>query len=82
MLSEVIEHFGFTRDLHAAGYHETPYHRQVLKGLHGAIHAGRLVAFTGLVGSVRFRAKRPPVSNRCTVYDAQLAVLLQIEAGI
>jgi hypothetical protein len=33
-------------------------------------------------GSVRFRAKRPPVSNRCTVYDAQLAVLLQIEAGI
>ena len=51
MLSEVIEHFGFTRDLHAAGYHETPYHRQVLKNLHGAIHAGRLIAFTGLVGS-------------------------------
>jgi type II secretory pathway predicted ATPase ExeA len=51
MLSEVLEHFGFTRDLHAAGYHETPYHRQFLKNLHSAIHAGRLIAFTGLVGS-------------------------------
>jgi type II secretory pathway predicted ATPase ExeA len=51
MLSEVLEHFGFTRDLHAAGYYETPYHRQFLKNLLGAVHAGRLIAFTGLVGS-------------------------------
>ena len=51
MLSEVLDHFGFTRDFYGAGYYETPYHRQVLQGLHGAIHAGRLIAFTGLVGS-------------------------------
>jgi type II secretory pathway predicted ATPase ExeA len=51
MLSEVLEHFGFTRDLYAAGYCETPYHRQFLKNLQSAIHAGRLIAFTGLVGS-------------------------------
>jgi type II secretory pathway predicted ATPase ExeA len=51
MLSEVLDHFGFARDFYGAGYYETPYHRQVLQGLHGAIHAGRLIAFTGLVGS-------------------------------
>ncbi len=51
MLSEVLEHFGFTRNLHAVGYYETPYHRQFLKNLRGAIHAGQLIAFTGLVGS-------------------------------
>jgi type II secretory pathway predicted ATPase ExeA len=51
VLSEVLEHFGFARDLDAPGYYETPYHRQFLKNLHSAIHAGRLVAFTGLVGS-------------------------------
>ena len=51
MLSEVLEHFGFTRDLHAAGYYETPCHRQFLKNLLGAVYAGRLIAFTGLVGS-------------------------------
>jgi type II secretory pathway predicted ATPase ExeA len=51
MLSEVLEHFGFTRDLHAAGYYETSYHRQFLKNLRSAIHSGNLIAFTGLVGS-------------------------------
>ena len=51
MLSEVLDHFGFARDFYGAGYYETPYHRQVLQSLHGAIHAGRLIAFTGLVGS-------------------------------
>ena len=50
MLSEVLDNFGFARDLYAAGYYETPYHRQVLQNLRGAIHAGRLIAFTGLVG--------------------------------
>ena len=51
MLSEVLDHFGFARDFYGAGYYETPYHRQVLQNLRGAIHAGRLIAFTGLVGS-------------------------------
>jgi type II secretory pathway predicted ATPase ExeA len=51
VLSEVFEHFGFARDFYGAGYYETPYHRQFLQNLHSAIHAGRLIAFTGLVGS-------------------------------
>jgi type II secretory pathway predicted ATPase ExeA len=50
MLSEVLDHFGFARSLYGAGYYETSYHRQVLQNLRGAIHAGRLIAFTGLVG--------------------------------
>ena len=53
MLSEVLDHFGFTRDLHAAGYYETPYHRQFLKNLLGAVYAGRLIAFTGLPAASR-----------------------------
>ena len=51
MLAEVQEHFGFTRDTQAAGFYETPYHRQFLRDLRAAIHAGKLIAFTGLVGS-------------------------------
>ena len=51
MLAEVQEHFGFTRDPQAAGYYETPYHRQFVRDLRAAIHAGKLIAFTGLVGS-------------------------------
>ena len=37
MLSEVLDHFGFARDFYGAGYYETPYHRQVLQNLRGAI---------------------------------------------
>jgi type II secretory pathway predicted ATPase ExeA len=51
MLTEMMAHFGMVRDLHAAGYYETPHHRQLAKDLHTAIHAGRLIAFTGIVGS-------------------------------
>jgi type II secretory pathway predicted ATPase ExeA len=51
MLGEVQAHFGFVRDLQAAGYYETPYHRQFLRDLRAAVHAGKLIAFTGLVGS-------------------------------
>jgi len=51
MLAEVQEHFGFTRDPQAAGFYETAYHRQFLRDLRSAIHAGKLIALTGLVGS-------------------------------
>jgi type II secretory pathway predicted ATPase ExeA len=51
MLAEVQEHFGFARDPQAAGFYETPYHRQFLRDLRSAIHVGKLIAFTGLVGS-------------------------------
>ena len=51
MLAEVQDHFGFARDPQAAGFYETPYHRQFLRDLRSAIHAGKLIAFTGLVGS-------------------------------
>ncbi len=51
MLAEVQDHFGFTRDPQAAGFYETAYHRQFLRDLRTAIHAGKLIAFTGLVGS-------------------------------
>ena len=51
MLAEVQDHFGFTRGLQAAGFYDTPYHRQFLRDLRAAIHAGKLIAFTGLVGS-------------------------------
>jgi type II secretory pathway predicted ATPase ExeA len=58
MLSEVLDHFGFAGDFYGAGYCETPYHRQVLQNLRGAIHAGRLIAVTGLVGSGKTLLRR------------------------
>lgn len=51
MLTEVMEHFGFTRDLLTAGYYETDHHRQLIKDVRAAILAGRLVAVAGVVGS-------------------------------
>jgi type II secretory pathway predicted ATPase ExeA len=51
MLAEIQDHFGFARDPQAAGFFETSYHRQFLRDLRAAIHAGKLIAFTGLVGS-------------------------------
>jgi type II secretory pathway predicted ATPase ExeA len=51
MLTEVMAHFGMVRDLRTAGYYETPHHRQLAKDLRTAIHLGRLVAFTGIVGA-------------------------------
>ena len=51
MLAEVQEHFGFARNPQSPGFYETPYHRQFLRDLRSAIHAGKLIAFTALVGS-------------------------------
>ena len=51
MLTEVMEHFGLARDLHTAGFYETPHNRQVLKEVRAALPGGRLVAVTGLIGS-------------------------------
>ena len=51
MLTEVMEHFGLARDLHTAGFYETPHHKQVLKELRAVLPSGRLIAVTGLIGS-------------------------------
>jgi len=51
MLTEVMEHFGLARDLHTAGFYETPHNKQVLKEVRAALPGGRLVAVTGLIGS-------------------------------
>ncbi len=51
MLTEVMEHFGLARDLHTAGFYETPHHKQVLKEIRAALPGGRLIAVTGLIGS-------------------------------
>lgn len=51
MLMEVMEHFGLKRDLHTAGFYETPHHQQMLKDIRAALPGGRLIVMTGLVGS-------------------------------
>jgi len=51
MLTEVMEHFGLARDLHTAGFYETPHHKQVLKEIRAVLPNGRLIAVTGLIGS-------------------------------
>lgn len=51
MRVEVMEHYGLTRPIDQAGYYETAHHKQLLKGIKGAIYEGRLVAVCGVVGS-------------------------------
>jgi len=78
MLAEVQEHFGFTRDPQAAGFYKTPYHRQFLRDLRSAIHAGKLIAFTGLVGSGKTLLLRQLqadlVAEKCVTVSKSLAV--------
>lgn len=50
MLTEVMAHYGLTRDLRGAGYFETEYHRQIAREIRAAILVGQLVAVTGVVG--------------------------------
>jgi type II secretory pathway predicted ATPase ExeA len=51
MLTEVMRHFGLTRDLHTAGFYETPHNKQVLADIRTALPAGRMIVVTGIVGN-------------------------------
>lgn len=51
MLTEVMQHYGLTRDPHAAGYFETEHHQRICKDIRAAIVDGNLVAIAGMVGS-------------------------------
>ena len=51
MLTEVMEHFGLARDLHTAGFYETPHNKQMVRDIRAALPSGRMVVVTGLVGS-------------------------------
>jgi type II secretory pathway predicted ATPase ExeA len=50
MLVDVMDHFGFARDLRAAGYFQTEHHQQLLRELEAAIRRGGLIALAGIVG--------------------------------
>ncbi len=51
MRSEVMEHYGLTKEFRKAGYYETEHHRQLLKDLRAAVKQGAFVALSGIVGS-------------------------------
>jgi type II secretory pathway predicted ATPase ExeA len=50
MLTEVMDHFGLTREFHTAGYFETEHHTQLIKDVKSAVYGGRLIALSGIVG--------------------------------
>lgn len=50
LTADIMEHFGIEKDWAAAGFYETPRHRQLTADVRNAIVAGRLVAITGPVG--------------------------------
>jgi type II secretory pathway predicted ATPase ExeA len=50
MLSDVLDHYGLSRELRHAGYFETEHHQEIFKELKAAIKLGKLIALTGLVG--------------------------------
>lgn len=50
MLSEVMEHFGLTREFRKSGYYETEYQKQMFKDIKATIYSGHLVALAGIIG--------------------------------
>jgi type II secretory pathway predicted ATPase ExeA len=50
MRSDVMKHYGLTRDLPRSGYFETEQLREVFDDIEAAIHGGKLLALVGLVG--------------------------------
>jgi type II secretory pathway predicted ATPase ExeA len=50
MRSDVMKHYGLTRDLPRSGYFETEQLREVFDDIQSAIHGGKLLALVGLVG--------------------------------
>lgn len=50
MLTEVMEHFSLVKGFPKAGYYETEHQKQMFKDIKVAIHSGKLVAITGIVG--------------------------------
>jgi type II secretory pathway predicted ATPase ExeA len=50
MRSDVMKHYGLTRDLPRSGYFETEQLREVFDDIKVAIHGGKLLALVGLVG--------------------------------
>ena len=50
MRSDVMKHYGLTRDLPRSGYFETKQLREVFDAIKAAIHGGKLLALVGLVG--------------------------------
>ena len=50
MRSDVMKHYGLTRDLPRSGHFETEQLREVFDDIEAAIHGGKLLALVGLVG--------------------------------
>ena len=50
MLTEVMEHFSLVKEFPKAGYYETEHQKQMFKDINVAIHSGKLVAITGIIG--------------------------------
>lgn len=50
MRSDVMKHYGLTRELPRSGYFETEQSREVFADVKAAVRSGRLVALVGLVG--------------------------------
>lgn len=50
MRSDVMKHYGLTRDLPRSGYFETEQLREIFNDIKAAIHGGKLLAMVGLVG--------------------------------
>lgn len=50
MLSEVMAHYGLTRELDHVGYFETTQHQHMMGEIKNAVKQGKLVALSGIVG--------------------------------
>ncbi len=58
MLSDVMNHFGLDKEFDQVGYFDTDHHRYLIKEMTAAIKKGRIIAFTGIVGSGKTKLLR------------------------
>lgn len=59
MLTEVMEHFSLVKEFPKAGYYETEHQKQMFKDINAAIHSGKLVAITGIIGCGKTTTMEP-----------------------
>jgi len=78
MLTEVMQHYGLTRDPHTAGYFETEHHQRICKDIRSAIVDGNLVAIAGMVGSGKTALLQHITTVRSNAKQIQLVIVSDV----
>jgi hypothetical protein len=79
MLSDVVEYFGFTKELDHLGYFEPEGQKNLFKELNYVIRQGRLIALSGMVGSGKTTTLQSLISHLRFSKDVMVSCSLAVD---